>query len=125
MDDVRVDKWLWAARFFKTRSLAAEAIDIGRIEVNEERSKRSRLLRVGDVVKIRRPPFEHVVRVVALSETRGPASAAQALYEETEESLKTRERLASQLRAMGPPPIREGRPTKKERRETDRWRGRN
>jgi ribosome-associated heat shock protein Hsp15 len=124
MDEVRIDKWLWAARFFKTRSLAAEAIDIGRIEVNEERSKRSRHLALGDRVRIRRPPFEQVVVVRGLSETRGPASVAQTLYEETPESAAAREKLAAQLKAIGPPAMREGKPTKKERRDGDRWRGR-
>jgi ribosome-associated heat shock protein Hsp15 len=124
MDEVRIDKWLWAARFFKTRSLAAEAIDIGRIEVNEERSKRSRHLAVGDRVRIRRPPFEQVVVVRGLSETRGPATVAQTLYEETAESAAARDKLAAQLKAIGPPAMREGKPTKKERRDGDRWRGR-
>ena len=124
MDEVRIDKWLWAARFFKTRSLAAEAIDIGRVEVNDERSKRSRHLAVGDRVRIRRPPFEQVVVVRGLSETRGPATVAQALYEETPESAAARDKLAAQLKAIGPPAMREGKPTKKERRDGDRWRGR-
>jgi ribosome-associated heat shock protein Hsp15 len=124
MDAVRIDKWLWAARFFKTRSLAAEAIDIGRVDVNGERCKRSRSVGVGDEVRIRRPPFEEVVRVRGLSETRGPASVAAALYEETAESAAARARLAAQLRAAGPPVFREGRPSKKERRDIDRWRGR-
>ena len=124
MDEVRIDKWLWAARFFKTRSMAAEAIDIGRIEVNEERSKRSRHLAVGDRVRIRRPPFEQVVVVRGLSETRGPATVAQTLYEETAESAAARDKLAAQLKAIGPPAMREGKPTKKERRDGDRWRGR-
>ena len=124
MDEVRIDKWLWAARFFKTRSLAAEAIDIGRIEVNDERSKRSRHLALGDRVRIRRPPFEQVVVVRGLSETRGPATVAQALYEETPESAAARDKLAAQLKAIGPPAMREGKPTKKERRDGDRWRGR-
>lgn len=123
MDEVRIDKWLWAARFFKTRSLAAEAIDIGRIEVDGERVKRSRHLKAGDQVRIRRPPFEQVVVVRGLSESRGPAAVASTLYEETQESVTARERLATQLRDAGPPVFREGKPTKKERRETDRWRG--
>lgn len=124
MDQVRIDKWLWAARFFKTRSLAAEAIDMGRIEVNDERSKRSRHVALGDRVRIRRPPFEQVVVVRALSDSRGPAAVASTLYEETSESLAARERLAAQLKAMGPPVMREGRPTKKDRRDTEKWRGR-
>lgn len=124
MDEVRIDKWLWAARFFKTRSLAAEAIDMGRIEVNDERSKRSRHLAVGDRVRVRRPPFEQVVVVRGLSDNRGPAAVASTLYEETPESVAARERLASQLKAIGPPAMRDGRPTKKDRRDTEKWRGR-
>lgn len=124
MDQVRIDKWLWAARFFKTRSLAADAIDMGRIEVNDERSKRSRHVAVGDRVRVRRPPFEQVVVVRALSDSRGPAAVASTLYEETAESVAARERLATQLKAMGAPVMGEGRPTKKDRRDTERWRGR-
>jgi ribosome-associated heat shock protein Hsp15 len=116
---------LWAARFFKTRALAAEAIDAGRIEVGEERAKRSRSLHVGDVVRIRRPPFELIVVVRALSDARGSATVAARLYEETGASREARERLAAQLKALGPPVFRDhGRPTKKERRDLDRWRGR-
>lgn len=121
-DRVRLDKWLWAARFFKTRALAAEAIDAGRVEVNEDRAKRSRLVAFGDRIRIRRPPFEQVVRVQGLSEQRGPAPVAATLYEETPESREGREKLAAQLKALGPPVFREkGRPTKKERRDLDRW----
>jgi ribosome-associated heat shock protein Hsp15 len=122
---VRLDKWLWAARFFKTRALAAESIDAGRVEVNDERAKRSRHVATGDRIRVRKPPFEQVVVVLGLSETRGPASVAQGLYEETPESRKTRDDLAHQMRALGPPVFREqGRPSKKERRSIDRWRGR-
>lgn len=119
---VRLDKWLWAARFFKTRALAAEAIDAGRVEVNDDRAKRSRLVDVGDRVRVRKPPFEQVVTVRGLSEQRGPAPLAATLYDETPESRQAREKLAAHLRALGPPAFRgRGRPTKKERRETDRW----
>lgn len=122
---VRLDKWLWAARFYKTRALAADAIDGGKIEVNGDRARRARPLAVGDRVRIRKPPFEQVVVVCALSERRGGAPEAARLYEETAESRKAREQLAAQLRAVGPPAFREaGRPSKKERREIDRWRGR-
>lgn len=122
---VRLDKWLWAARFFKTRALAAEAIDAGRVEVNDDRAKRSRLVSVGDRIRIRKPPFEQVVDVRALSEQRGPAPVAAALYDETEESRDGREKLAAHLKALGPPVFREkGRPTKKERRDIDRWKRR-
>jgi ribosome-associated heat shock protein Hsp15 len=124
---VRLDKWLWAARFFKTRALAAEAIDAGRVEVNDERAKRSRLLATGDLVRVRRPPHEQTVKVLLLSESRGPASVAAGLYSETPESARAREALAAQLRAAGPSPFRDqgdGRPSKRHRRELDRWRGR-
>ena len=122
---VRLDKWLWAARFFKTRTLAAEAIDAGRVEVNGDRVKRSRAITAGDKVRIRKPPFEQQVEVLGESEQRGPASVAQTLYAESEESVKARETLAAQMKALGPPVFREkGKPGKKERREIDRWRGR-
>lgn len=124
-DRVRLDKWLWAARFYKTRALAAEAIDGGKVEVNGERARRSRLLAVGERVTVRKPPFEQHVEVRALSEQRGPATVAATLYEETAASRQAREALAAQMRALGPPVFREqGKPTKKERREIDRWRRR-
>jgi ribosome-associated heat shock protein Hsp15 len=124
-DRVRLDKWLWAARFFKTRALAAESVDAGRIEVNEERAKRSRLVAVGDRIKVRKPPFEQRITVRGLSEKRGPAMVAATLYEEAEDSRRARELLAAQLKLLGPPAFREpGRPTKRNRRLIDRWRGR-
>ena len=122
---VRLDKWLWAARFFKTRTLAAEQIDAGRVEVNGERAKRSRAITVGDKLRIRKPPFEQVIEVLGESEQRGPASVAQRLYAETEDSIKGRETLSAQMKALGPPVFREkGKPGKKERRAIDKWRGR-
>jgi len=122
---VRLDKWLWAARFFKTRTLAAEAIDAGRVEVNGERAKRSHAITIGDKLRIRKPPFEQVIEVLGESEQRGPASVAATLYSETEESRKAREVLAAQFKAMGPPVFRDrGKPGKKERRTIDRLRGR-
>src|ERR687883_597977 len=90
MDAVRLDKWLWAARFFKTRGLAAQAIETGKVEVNGERAKRAKHLQVGDKLRIRLGPYHHVVSVRALSERRGPAAVAATLFEETEESRKTR-----------------------------------
>ena len=123
--NVRLDKWLWAARFFRTRTLAAEAIDAGRVEVNGERAKRSRAITVGDKLRIRKPPFEQSIEVLGESEQRGPASVAATLYSETEESRKAREVLAAQFKAMGPPVFRDrGKPGKKERRTIDRLRGR-
>ena len=122
---VRLDKWLWAARFFRTRTLAAEAIDAGRVEVNGERAKRSRAITIGDKLRIRKPPFEQLIEVLGESEQRGPASVAATLYSETEESRKAREVLAAQFKAMGPPVFRDrGKPGKKERRTIDRLRGR-
>ena len=122
---VRLDKWLWAARFFKTRTLAAESIDAGRVEVNGERAKRSRGVTVGDTLRIRKPPFEQVIEVLGESEQRGPASVAQMLYAESEASVKARETLAARMKGLGPPVFREkGKPGKKERRAIDRWRGR-
>jgi ribosome-associated heat shock protein Hsp15 len=122
---VRLDKWLWAARFFKTRALAAEAIDGGRIEVNGERAKRSKAVQVGDTVRVRRPPFEQVVVVTAVSDNRGSATIAAGLYRETDASAQARESLAEQMRAVGPPAFRDkGRPSKKERRDISRLRPR-
>jgi ribosome-associated heat shock protein Hsp15 len=121
-DAVRLDKWLWAARFFKTRALAADAIDKGRVDVNDERAKRSRGVHPGDRITVRHPPFEQVVVVRGLSEQRGPATVAQTLYEETAASATRRAQIAAQLRAAGP--VEEGRPTKRDRRDLDRWRGR-
>lgn len=123
-EPVRLDIWLWAARFYKTRSLASQAIELGRVRVAGERAKRSRLVRVGDCLVVRHPPFERAIIVRGLSDTRGPATVAAELYEETAESRAAREKLAAQLRAIGPSVIRTeaGRPTKKERRDLDRWR---
>ncbi len=112
---LRVDKWLWAARFFKTRGLAAEAIDAGRVSVNGERAKPSKAVKAGDLLVIRRPPYEHAVKVLGVSDRRGPAPQAQALYEETPESRARRELVAAEIKAM-PPPVFKGRPTKKDRR---------
>ena len=125
MEQVRLDKWLWAARFYKTRALAAEAIDMGRVTVNDERAKRARLVRVGDTVTVRRPPFAQHVTVRGVHDQRGPASVAQTLYEESAASLAARERLAAQLRAAaGASPAEAERPTKRDRRALDRLRGR-
>jgi ribosome-associated heat shock protein Hsp15 len=121
---VRLDRWLWAARFFRTRALAAAAIGGGKVEVNGERTKRAKPLAIGDRVRIRRGPFEHLVVVRAVSEHRGPPSAAAALYEEDAEGKRRRERLAEQLRVA--PSLRyegKGRPTKKDRRNIEKLRG--
>jgi len=120
MDDrVRIDKWLWAARFFKTRSLATEAVDGGKVEVNGERAKPAKLIKVGDEVRLRLGPYEHRLIVKGLEERRGPASVAQGLYEETEASKEAREKLSTQLRMAPAAFVYEdkGRPTKKDRRD--------
>ena len=116
---MRLDKWLWAARFFKTRALAVEAIDGGRVSVNGERSKPAKELKIGDNVSIRRPPFEHVVVVRQLSDKRGPATVAATLFEETEESRARRTVLAAEMKSL-PQPRFKGRPTKKTRRDYER-----
>ena len=121
---VRLDRWLWAARFFKTRALAAAAVGAGKVQINAARAKRAKPIAVGDELRIRRGPFEYVVRVRALSEQRGPPATAAALYDEDVEGKRVRERLAEQLRVA--PSLRyegRGRPTKRERREIERFKG--
>jgi len=118
---MRLDKWLWAARFFKTRSLAAAAIAAGHVSVNGERAKAAKALRAGDAIEIRKPPFVHSIVVRALSERRGPAAEAQALYEETVESRSRRMQVAAELRGVSAGPRFRGRPTKKDRRDYERW----
>jgi len=117
---MRIDKWLWAARFFKTRTLAAEAIAAGHVSVDGERAKAAKALRPGDTVVVRRPPFEHTVVVKALCERRGPAAEAALLYDETAESRARRTVLAAEMKAV-PAPRFKGRPTKKTRRDYERW----
>jgi ribosome-associated heat shock protein Hsp15 len=121
MDRLRIDKWLWAARFYKTRSLAAEEIGKHRVQVNGEIAKASREVKVGDTVSLRQGPVARTVMVRGLSGQRGPAPAAQQLYEETAESLAA-QAAARELRRMGTEPalaIEQGRPTKRQRRELD------
>jgi ribosome-associated heat shock protein Hsp15 len=118
-DRLRLDKWLWAARFFKTRSLAADAISGGKVEVNGERAKPAKALKEGDEVRLRLGPYEHILIVRELSGRRGPASVAQTLYEETQASRDERARLAAQLKMAPAAFVYEdkGRPTKKDRRD--------
>jgi ribosome-associated heat shock protein Hsp15 len=123
-DRVRLDKWLWAARFYKTRGLAAEAIDGGKVDVNQARVKRAKMVQVGDEVRIRQTPFEHVVIVRGVSEQRGPASVAATLYEETAGSKARRDALKTQIRSMPADDWESGRPTKRDRREIERFRRR-
>lgn len=119
---IRVDKWLWAARFFKTRSLAIVAIESGKVLVNEERVKPAKSIDIGNFLAVRLGPYTFVVEVLGLSDKRGPAPQAQKLYKETEESMKRREALAFERKAQAQIIERgEGRPTKKDRREIERF----
>ena len=119
----RLDKWLWAARFFKTRALAVDAIDGGKVEVNGERAKRAKQLQAGDSVRIRIGPYHHVVTVLVLSERRGPASVATTLYREDAEGRKAREALQLQMKAaQSASGYLPGRPTKKDRRDIEKVR---
>lgn len=121
---VRLDKWLWAARFFKTRSLAAEAIEGGKVEVGGERAKRARLIGAGDELRVRQGPFEHHIIVRGVAERRGPAREAALLYEETEASRRAREATAAHLRDFASDGWHgKGRPSKKDRRDLGRFRG--
>lgn len=122
---VRLDKWLWAARFFKTRALAAEAIDGGKVSVNDERPKRARLVTAGDEVSVRIGPYQHVVVVRDVSGRRGSASIAHALYQETPASIAARALVAEQYKSAAMTfAFQEGKPSKKERRAIDRVRRR-
>jgi len=117
-DSVRIDKWLWAARFFKTRSLAAQAVGGGKVQLNGARVKPARALKSGDELEIHKSGFEYQVRVVVLSERRGPAKLAQTLYEESEESINKREALREQHRlATASTPHPQRKPDKKARRQ--------
>lgn len=124
LQTMRLDKWLWCARFYKTRSLATEEISKGRVTVNGQAAKPARDLRCGDTVLMRQGPIARTVVVKGLSGARGPAPVAQQLYEETAESIATREKAAEQRR-LAPEPaaaLVEGRPTKRDRREIDKVR---
>jgi ribosome-associated heat shock protein Hsp15 len=120
---VRLDKWLWAARFFKTRSLATQEIDKGRIQVNDQAAKPARELKPGDRIEMRQGPVTRSIVVRALSHQRGPAPVAQALYEETADSIARREEVAKQRKLASEPAlaIEQGRPTKKDRRQLADW----
>ena len=125
MTRVRMDKWLWAARFFKTRTLAARACELGRIESNGQQAKPSREVRAGDLLQVKNDSGEFQVEVLVLSEMRGPAAVAQTLYRETEASRELRLKLAEDRKAMPHfEASREGKPSKRDRREIDRLRGR-
>ena len=122
METMRLDKWLWCARFYKTRSLATEEISKGRVTVNGQLAKPARDLRCGDTIALRQGPVARTVLVRGLSGFRGPAPIAQQLYEETPDSIAAREQAAEQRR-LAPEPsatLQEGRPTKRDRREIER-----
>lgn len=122
---VRLDKWLWAARFFKTRALAAEAIDGGKVTVNDDRPKRARLIQASDMVAVRVGPYQHVIRVRDVSQRRGSAAIAQELFEETPASVAARAVVAEQYKSAAMTfAFQEGKPSKKERRAIDRVRHR-
>jgi ribosome-associated heat shock protein Hsp15 len=125
MTGVRMDKWLWAARFFKTRSMAARACELGRIAANGQPAKPAREVRTGDLLQVKNDGGEFQVEVLALSEMRGPAAVAQTLYHETEASREARRKAAEERRAMPHfEGFRGGKPSKRDRREIDRLRHR-
>ena len=121
VEKFRIDKWLFAARFFKTRSLAAEAIERGRVTVNDQRVKPAKVLAVGDRLTIRINNYQYDIEVLGLSNKRGSAPVAQQLYRETEESREQRELLAARLKAQPQLFYTKGRPTKRDRREIERF----
>ncbi len=125
MPRVRMDKWLWAARFFKTRALASRACELGRIQSSGQEAKPAREVRTGDLLQVKNDSGDFQVEVLALSEMRGPAAVAQTLYRETEASRELRLKLAAELReSPNFEGFREGRPSKRDRREIDHLRGR-
>jgi ribosome-associated heat shock protein Hsp15 len=124
MPAVRIDKWLWAARFFKTRTLAARACDLGRIESNKQPAKPAREVHVGDMLQIKTEGGEFEVEVLLLSEVRGPAAVARTLYHETETSRELRIKAAEERKAgMIFSPAPQGRPSKRDRRKIHQFRG--
>ena len=125
MSRVRMDKWLWATRFFKTRALAARACELGRIESNGQPAKPAREVHAGDRLQVKNDSGDFEIEVVSLSEMRGPAAVAQTLYRETEASRELRLKLAEERKLMPRfEAVRQGKPSKRNRRELDRLRGR-
>ena len=125
MEKLRIDKWLWAARFYKTRSLACDDIDKGRVEINGVVVKPAREVKAGDSLQLRMGPVTLTVTVLTVSDKRGPAPVAALLYKETEESIRSRQ-LAAEQRRLAPEPaltLTQGRPTKRDRRDADKLRG--
>ena len=122
MDKLRIDKWLWAARFYKTRSLAVEEIDKGRVRINDQEAKPAREVKLGDTVSLRQGPLIRTLVVCGISSQRGPAPVAQQLYEETEESLALKAQAAEQRRLASDPAssLEHGRPTKRDRRDMEK-----
>ena len=120
VEKFRIDKWLFAARFFKTRSLAADAIERGRVTLNSQRVKPAKVVAVGDMLTIRSGNVQFAIKVLALSNKRGSATQAQQLYQETDASREQRELLAARLKAQPQPFFTKGRPTKRDRREIER-----
>jgi ribosome-associated heat shock protein Hsp15 len=122
---MRIDKWLWAARFFKTRSLAVKACELGRIEAHDQAAKPAREIKAGDFLRIKNDSGEFVVEVLGLSEIRGPAPVAQALYRETAESKELRAKAAEERKLMPAfEKFADGRPSKRDRRVINKFRGR-
>ncbi len=125
VDRTRIDKWLWAARFFKTRTLAARACELGRIEFNGQPVKPSREVRIGDMLQVRNDGGDFQVEILNLTEMRGPAVFAQTLYRETDASRELRLKAVAERKLMPHfEALREGKPSKRDRRELDRVRGR-
>ncbi len=125
VDRIRMDKWLWAARFFKTRSIAARACELGRIVEGDQPVKASREVKVGSLLRVKSDAGEFEVEVLLVSGQRGPAAMAQTLYAETDASREARAQAMEQKKAMKLlDPVPEGRPSKRDRREIERFRGR-
>lgn len=120
LTSTRVDKWLWAARFFKTRQLAVDAVAAGRVEINGERVKPAKTIKSGDRLVLRKPPLEYDLVVIAVAEKRGSATIARTLFTESAESIAARVKIVSELREM-PEPLFRGRPTKRDRRAIEQW----
>ncbi len=120
LTSTRVDKWLWAARFFKTRQLAVDAIAAGRVEINGERVKPAKTIKSGDRLVLRKPPLEYDLIVIAVVEKRGSATIARTLFTESAESIEARAKIVAELREM-PEPLFRGRPTKRDRRAIEQW----
>ena len=125
LESVRLDKWLWAARFFKSRKLATEAISGGKVHLNKARVKPSRTIKIGDQLDISRDNYKYHIEVIGLNDKRRPAKEAQRLYQESEQSIRSREQ-QREIRKLSSASIHQSktRPNKKERRQINKWRGR-